>query len=108
MQNFKNLKKFLFNSGTDTLQYTNTSKKKKPVVAKINYSVSDLEAFNRIIESKEDNSNNQAAARNADAKNLKSNIDKSSIKIVDFDELKKRETTQNKQRNEKIKVMYFD
>ena len=57
IQNFKNLKQFPLRSSSDTLQYTNTSKKEKPVVGKINYSVSDLEAFNRIIESKEENSN---------------------------------------------------
>ena len=106
IQNFKNLKQFPLSSSPDTLQYTN--KKEDPVVTKINYTVSDLEAFDRIVESKEDSTNNQTAAKNADAKNLKSNIDRSSIKIIDFDELTKRETTHNKQRVEKIKVVYFD
>ena len=106
IQNFKNLKQFPLSSSSDTLQYTN--KKEDPVVTKINYTVSDLEAFDRIVESKEDSTNNQTAAKNADAKNLKSNIDRSSIKIIDFDELKKRETIHNKQRIEKIKVVYFD
>ena len=106
MQNFKNLKQFPLSSSPDTLQYTN--KKEDPVVTKINYTVSDLEAFDRIVESNEGNTNNQAAAKNADAKNLMSNIDRSSIKIIDFDKLKKRETINNKQRIEKIKVVYFD
>jgi len=106
IQNFKNLKQFPLNSNLDTLQYT--SKKEDPVGAKINYTVSDLEAFDRIVESKEDSTNNQTAAKNADAKNSKSNIERSSIKIIDFDELKKRETIHNKQRIEKIKVVYFD
>ena len=106
MQNFKNLKQFPLSSSPDTLQYTN--KKEDPVVTKINYTVSDLEAFDRIVESKEDSTNNQTAAKNADAKNLKSNIDRSSIKIIDFDKLKKKETINNKQRIEKIKVVYFD
>jgi len=106
IQNFKNLKQFPLHSSFDTLQYTN--KKEDPVVTKINYTVSDLEAFDRIVESKEDSTNNQTAAKNADAKNLKSNIDRSSIKIIDFDKLKKRETINNKQRIEKIKVVYFD
>ena len=106
IQNFKNLKQFSLNSSPDALQYTN--KKKDTVVTKINYTVSDLEAFDRIVESKEDSTNNQATAKNADAKSPKSNIDKSSIKIIDFDELKKRETIHNKQRVEKIKVAYFD
>jgi len=106
IQNFKNLKQFPLSSSPDTLQYTN--KKEDPVVAKINYTVSDLEAFGRIVESNEGNTNNQTAAKNADAKNLMSNIDRSSIKIIDFDKLKKRETINNKQRIEKIKVVYFD
>ena len=106
IQNFKNLKQFPLSSSPDTLQYTN--KKEDPVVTKINYTVSDLEAFNRIVESKEDSTNNQITAKHADAKNVKSNIDSISIKIIDFDELKKRETIDNKQRIEKIKVVYFD
>ena len=106
MQNFKNLKQFPLYRSPDTLQYT--SKKEDPVVTKINYTVSDLEAFDRIIESKEDNTNNQTVAKNAGTKNFKSNIDRSSIKIIDFDGLKKQETTHNKKRTEKIKVVYFD
>ena len=106
IQNFKNLKQFLLSSNSDALQHAN--KKEDPVVTKINYTVSDLEAFDRIVESKEDSANNQTAAKNADAKNVKSNIERSSIKIIDFDELKKRETIHNKQRIEKIKVVYFD
>ena len=106
IQNFKNLKQFPLSSNPDALQYI--SKKEDPVVTKINYTISDLEAFDRIVESQEDSKNNQTAAKNTDAKNLKSNIDRSSIKIIDFDGLKKRETTHNKQRSEKIKVVYFD
>jgi len=106
IQNFKNLKQFPLSSSSDTLHYTN--KKEDPVVTKINYTVSDLEAFDRIVESKEDSTNNQTATKNTDVKNSKSNIDRSSIKIIDFDELKKRETIHNKQRIEKIKVVYFD
>ena len=106
IQNFKNLKQFPLSSSPDTLQYAN--KKEDPVVTKINYTVSDLEAFNRIVESKEDSTNNQITAKHADAKNVKSNIDSISIKIIDFDELKKRESIHNKQRIEKIKVVHFD
>ena len=106
IQNFKNLKQFPLNSNPDTLQYT--SKTEDPVGTKINYTVTDLEAFDRIVESKEDSANNQTAAKNADAKNVNSNIERNSIKIIDFDELKKRETIHNKQRIEKIKVMSFD
>ena len=106
IQNFKNLKQFPLSSNPDALQYR--SKKEDPVVTKINYTVSDLEAFDRIVGSKEDRKNNQTAVKNADAKNSKSNIERSSIKIIDFDELKKRETIHNKQRIEKIKAVYFD
>jgi len=106
IQNFKNLKQFPLSSSPDTLQYTN--KKEDPVVTKINYTVSDLEAFNRIVESKEDSTNNQTATKNTDVKNSKSNIERSSIKIIDFDKLKKKEKINNKKRIEKIKVVYFD
>ena len=106
IQNFKNFKKFSFGSSPDTLKYTN--KKNKSVDTKINYTVSDLEAFNSIVESKEDNTNNQTTVINADAKNFKSTIDRRSIKIIDFDELKKKEKIHNKERIEKIKVVYFD
>ena len=106
IHNFKNLKQFPLSSSPDTLQYTN--KKEDQVITKIYYTVSDLEAFDRIVESKEGRINNQTASKNADAKNLKSNIARSSIKIIDFDELKKRESIHNKQRIEKIKVVHFD
>ena len=106
IQNFKNLEKFSISSSPDTLKYTN--KKDNSVDIKINYTVSDLEAFHRIVESKEDSTNNQITAKNADAKNLKSIIDRRSIKIIDFDELKKKEKIHNKERIEKIKVVYFD
>ena len=106
IQNFKNFEKFSLSSSPDTLKYTN--KKENSVDTKINYSVSDVEAFNRIIESKDGSANNQTVIKNADVKNSKSTIDKRSIKIIDFDELKKREPIHNKQRIEKIKVVYFD
>ena len=106
MLNFKNLKQFPLSSSSDSFKYTN--KKEDSAVTKFNYTVSDLEAFDRIAESKEDSTNNQTAPKNDGAKNLKSTIDRSSIKIIDFDELKKRETIHNKQRVEKIKVAYFD
>ena len=66
IQNFKNFKKFSLDSSPDTLKYTN--KKDNSVDTKINYTVSDLEAFNRIVESKEDSTNNQTTAKNADAR----------------------------------------
>ena len=106
IQNFKNFKKFSFGSSPDTLKYTN--KKNKSVDTKINYTVSDIEAFNCIVESKGGSTNNQTTAKNADAKNLMSIIDRRSIKIIDFDELKKKEKTHNKERIKKIKVVYFD
>ena len=106
MLNFKNLKQFPLSSSSDFFKYTN--KKEDSAVTKFNYTVSDLEAFDRIAESKEDSTNNQTATMNADVKSSKSNIDRSSIKIIDFDELKKRETIHNKQRIEKIKVVHFD
>ena len=106
IQNFKNFEKFSLSSSPDTLKYTN--KKDNSVDTKTNYTVSDLEAFNRIVETKEDSTNNQTTAKNADTKKLKSQIDRRSIKIIDFDELKKKEKIHNKERIEKIKVVYFD
>ena len=84
IQNFKN---FPLVSSLDSLKYT--SKKENSVDIKTNYTVSDLEAFDRIVESNEDSTNNQTAAKNADAKNSKSTIDRRSIKIIDFDTFKK-------------------
>ena len=106
LQNFKNLKEFSFNINPETLKYTNN--KDKPVVTKINYTDNDLEAFDRIVESKEHSTNSQTITKNTNTKNLKSNIERSSIKIIDFDELKKCEAIHNKKRNNKIKVKYFD
>jgi len=106
MQNFKNLKQFPLSISSDSFKYT--SKKEDSAVTKFNYTVSDLEAFDRIAESKEDSANHQTATMNADVKSSKSNIDRSSIKIIDFDKFKKKEKTNNKQRIEKIKVVYFD
>ena len=106
LQNFKNLKKFPFNINPETLKYTN--KKDEPVVTKINYTDNDLEAFDRIVKSKEHSTNNQTITKETNTKNLKSNIERSSIKIIDFDELKKREAICNKKRNNKIKIKYFD
>ena len=106
IQNFKKFKKFSLSRSPDTLKYTN--KKDNSVDTKINYTVSDLEAFNCIVESKEDSTNNETAEKKADAKNLKSTNDRRSIKIIDFDELKKKEKIHNKESIEKIKVVYFD
>ena len=106
LQIFQNLKEFPFNINPETLKYTN--KKDEPVVTKINYTDNDLEAFDRIVKSKEHSTNNQTITKDTNTKNLKSNIDRSSIKIIDFDELKKREAIRNKKRIKKIKVKYFD
>ena len=105
-QNFKNLKEFPLSINPETLKYTN--KKDDPVITKINYTDNDLAAFDQIFEKKEHSANNQAITKNTNTKNLKSNIDRSSIKIIDFDELKKREAIRNKKRIKKIKVKYFD
>jgi len=106
LQNFKNLKEFPLSINHETLKYTD--KKNDPVITKINYTDNDLEAFDRIVKSKEHSANNQTITKNTDTKNLKLNIDRSFIKIVDFDELKKREEVRNKKRITKIKVKYFD
>ena len=76
--------------------------------SKINYTFGDLEAFDRIVESSEGNKKDRSVKRSDQENNLKLNIDKKSIKIINFDSLKKQKQIDNKQRDKKIKVMYFD
>ena len=103
IKNFEKLKKFPLNISSD-------SKKNiiKTEELKINYTFSDLEAFHRIIESNEGNTNDRSVKRNDKENNLKSNIDKKPIKIINFDRLEKQKKIDNRQRDKKIKVMYFD
>ena len=103
IKNFEKLKKFPLNISSD-------SEKKviKTEELKIKYTFSDLEAFHRIIESNEGNTNDRSVKRNDKENNLKSNIDKKPIKIINFDRLEKQKKIDNRQRDKKIKVMYFD
>ena len=103
IKNFKKLQKFPLNISSDSLKnIVNTED------SKIQYTFSDLEAFDRIIESNEGNTHERSVKRNDKEKNLKSNIDKKSIKIINFDRLKKQKKINKKQGNKKIKVKYFD
>jgi hypothetical protein len=103
IKNFKKLQKFPLNISSDSLKnIINTED------SKINYTFSDLEAFDRIVESNEGNTHDRSVKRNDKENNLKSNIDKKSIKIINFDRLKKRKKIDKKQRDKKIKVKYFD
>ena len=103
IKNFKKLQKFPLNISSDSLKnIINTEN------SKINYTFSDLEAFDRIVESNEGNTHDRSVKRNDKENNLKSNIDKKSIKIINFDRLKKRKKIDKKQRDKKIKVKYFD
>ena len=103
IKNFKKLQKFPLNISSDSLKnIINTED------SKINYTFSDLEAFDRIVESNEGNTHDRSVKRNDKENNLKSNIDKKSIKIINFDRLEKRKKIDKKQRDKKIKVKYFD
>ena len=103
IKNFEKLKKFPLNISSDSEK--NIIKTEE---LKINYTFSDLEAFHRIIESNEGNTNDRSVKRNDKENNLKSNIDKKPIKIINFDRLEKQKKIDNRQRDKKIKVMYFD
>ena len=77
IKNFKKLQKFPLNISSDSLKnIINTED------SKINYTFSDLEAFDRIVESNEGNTHDRSVKRNDKENNLKSNIDKKSIKII--------------------------
>ena len=103
IKNFKKIQKFPLNISSDSLKnIINTED------SKINYTFSDLEAFDRIVESNEGNTHDRSVKRNDKENNLKSNIDKKSIKIINFDRLEKQKKIDNRQRDKKIKVMYFD
>ena len=74
----------------------------------INYTDNDLEAFDRIIKNNKDKKNSQPIEKNAEENNLKSKNDQSSIKIMDFNKVKRREKINSNHRVKKIKVVYFD
>ena len=103
INNFEKLQKFPLNISSHSVK--NIIKTED---SKINYTFSDLEAFHRIIESNEGNTNDRLVKRNDKENNLKSNIDKKPIKIINFDRLEKQKKIDNRQRDKKIKVMYFD
>lgn len=106
MQNFENLKQFFPISSLDSSKYSSKQEDSTPVI--INYTDSDLKAFERIVKLNEVSTNKQITVKNDDVNNLESKIDISSIKIIDFDKLKKRETLSSKKRIKKIKVVYFN
>ena len=103
INNFEKLQKFPLNI---------SSHSEKNIIktedSKINYTFSDLDAFDRIVKSNEGNTNDKSIKGNDKENNLKSNIDKKPIKIINFDRLEKQKKIDNRQRDKKIKVMYFD
>ena len=103
IKNFEKLQKFPLNISSDSVK--NIIKTED---SKINYTFSDLDAFDRIVKSNEGNTNDRSVKRNDKENNLKSNIDKKPIKIINFDRLEKQKKIDNRQRDKKIKVMYFD
>ena len=103
IKNFEKLQKFLLNISSHSVK--NIIKTED---SKINYTFSDLDAFDRIVKSNEGNTNDKSVKGNDKENNLKSNIDKKPIKIINFDRLEKQKKIDNRQRDKKIKVMYFD
>lgn len=103
INNFEKLQKFPLNIRSHSVK--NIIKTED---SKINYTFSDLDAFDRIVKSNEGNTNDKSVKGNDKENNLKSNIDKKSIKIINFDRLEKQKKIDKKQRDKKIKVMYFD
>ena len=105
-ENFDKLKQFPFSSSSYSLNYAN--KKEDSVFLTINYTDNDLEAFDRIIKNNKDETTSQPVKQNVEENNLKSKNDQSSIKIMDFNKVKRREKINSKQKVKKIKVVYFD
>ena len=103
INNFEKLQKFPLNISSHSVK--NIIKTED---SKINYTFSDLDAFDRIVKSNEGNTNDKSVKGNDKENNLKSNIDKKPIKIINFDRLEKQKKIENRQRDKKIKVMYFD
>ena len=103
INNFEKLQKFPLNISSHSVK--NIIKTED---SKINYTFSDLDAFDRIVKSNEGNTNDKSVKGNDKENNLKSNIDKKPIKIINFDRLEKQKKINNRQRDKKIKVMYFD
>ena len=103
INNFEKLQKFPLNISSHSVK--NIIKTED---SKINYTFSDLDAFDRIVKSNEGNTNDKSVKGNDKENNLKSNIDKKPIKIINFDRLEKQKKIDNRQRDKKIKVMYFD
>ena len=103
INNFEKLQKFPLNISSHSVK--NIIKTED---SKINYTFSDLDAFDRIVKSNEGNTNDKSVKGNDKENNLKSNIDKKPIKIINFDRLEKQKKIDNRQRDKKIKVKYFD
>ena len=103
INNFEKLQKFPLNISSHSVK--NIIKTED---SKINYTFSDLNAFDRIVKLNEDNTNDKSVKGKDKENNLKSNIDKKPIKIINFDRLEKQKKIDNRQRDKKIKVMYFD
>ena len=105
-KNFDKLKQFPFSSSSYSLNYTN--KTQDSAFLTINYTDNDLEAFDRIVKNNKNKTTSQLVKQNIEENNLKLKNDQSSIKIMDFNKVKRREKINNNQRVKKIKVVYFD
>ena len=105
-ENFDKIKQFSFSSSSYSLNYAN--KKEDSVFLTVNYTDNDLEAFDRIIKNNKNKITSQPIKKNVDENSLKLKNEQSSIKIMDFNKVKRREKINSNQRVKKIKVVYFD
>ena len=105
-ENFDKIKQFSFSSSSYSLNYAN--KKEDSVFLTVNYTDNDLEAFDRIIKNNKNKITSQPIKKNVDENSLKLKNEQSSIKIMDFNKVKRRERINSSQRVKKIKVVYFD
>ena len=97
IKNFDKLNQF-------TIFYNNKTLNKKSEITKDknNYTANDVNLFDKIFKFKDD-------IKNVNKKKINSKIDIKKIKIIDFEELNKREKNfKNKVGIEKIKIVYFD
>jgi len=104
LEKFNTLKEFSFLSSSYSLEKVK-EKKEESTIEENHYKSADLLAFSQIIDS---NQENKKINLNDHNKNPETKIDKTSIKIIDFDKFQKKKKIINNQIREKIKVVYFD
>ena len=98
---FEKLNDFSLNVSSN---YDLYKKENKKVISDlVNYSAKDISAFNRILNNKKSSKNNIKKQ-----KDLSSNFNKSSMKIIDYDKTENRTSNFDIGSNNNIKIKYFD